>query len=590
VILRKLYTTPDQLFEPVRFVDGINIIFGKKDDPKAPKKSINGIGKSTFLDMLDFALLASYQKNHSPRLYAAYQKGLLKGQSVVLEFEVNGIEYAIERSFDDPTLIRFSEQNSSFETISFDNFKRKLCDLVFYKPAYSGFYSNNWLRKLLPFFIKVQKPKKEKFTDPIQYIKETPIVELLQYHLFLMDIDNVLAHDNLTIQTQKKKTVDTINNVGEFINESYGLKDIPEAISKTQNLKIEIEELKESISKFNLSKQYEIDESKANELTTDIKELWFHNHSDRKKIEMYQESVKNNIEISTRKIKKLYEDLNFLLAGNIKKSLDEAVEFKKRLVASREEFIESEVQQLLTQIKKREALIKQREEERKKIFDFLASEKAIGDLTEAFMLQSDKSKELSDIESQVKLYQDLNVEKNKLEQEEKRLEGEILEFVQQTNNSGLSIARLFRNIYNGLYPELNDPSIFTISDNVKLDAKIQINILPSTQMLSKGRNQGRTLIYDLTILFNSIEKEVNAPRFLIHDGIFDGMDKAQFIALYEYLEEQKLQGKKFQYIMTYNEEGTLTNKFGHADKVSTEKLEQEAILVLTPRKKLLGDF
>ncbi|HLP61147.1 MAG TPA: hypothetical protein VK186_20060 [Candidatus Deferrimicrobium sp.] len=58
----------------------------------------------------------------------------------------------------------------------------------------------------------------------------------------------------------------------------------------------------------------------------------------------------------------------------------------------------------------------------------------------------------------------------------------------------------------------------------------------------------------------------------------------------QFLEEQKLQGKEFQYIMTYNEEGTLTDNFGKADLVTTKKIEAEAILVLTPERKLLGEF
>jgi uncharacterized protein YydD (DUF2326 family) len=590
VILKKLYTTPIELFKPVIFVEGVNFIFGKKDDPNKPKKSLNGIGKSTFLDLLDFALLASFQKNHSPRLYAAYQKGILKGVSVVLEFEINDTIFAISRSFDDPSNINFSENDEPFSILTIDNCKKKVCDLIFKKDDYEGYFVNTWLRKLLPFYLKIQKPKKERFTDPVQYIKEANQAELNQYHLFLMDINNTYSHENYYLQTQLKKIEDTIRNVKEFISESYDLKEIPDAINKAQNLKLEIEDLNVSIENFKLSKQYEIDENEANLLTAEIKNLWFQNHSDRKKIESYRDSVKNNIEINTKKVERLYKDLNVLLAQTIKKSLDDAISFNRQLIISRKEFIESEIQQLNSLIKKREIAIAEKENARAKIFNFLVSNEAINDLTEAFKTQSEKSKELSDIDSQIKLYQDLSKEQNQLEQEEKQLEGSIMEFTEKIQREELAFPRLFRKIYSSLYPELNDPSIFSVSYNSNSDAKLQINVLPTNEMLSKGRNQGRTLIYDLTVLFNSIEKNINSPRFLVHDGIFDGMDKAHFIALYEFLEEQQLQGKKFQYIMTYNEEGTLTEKFGNSDKVTLEKIEEEAILVLTSKKKLLGDF
>jgi uncharacterized protein YydD (DUF2326 family) len=442
----------------------------------------------------------------------------------------------------------------------------------------------------LQFFLKIQKPKKEKFTDPVVYIKERNPTELNQYHLFLMDIDNSLAYDNYRIQSELNRIKPTINEIKRFVNENYRLKDIPEAGSKARKLRIEIEELEKAIEAFKLSKQYKVDEEKANQLTAQIKQLWFQNHVDRKKIAAYLESLKDDIDFNTRKIKNLYNELNSLLAQTIKKTLDEAVQFKKQLIESRKEFLREELEDLKARIEDRENEIAKKEEKRKIIFEFLNSKEAIKDLTEAFKSLSDKQNELSNIESQIKLYQDLSKQKNQIEQEVKKIEGEILEFKDAIAKQELEIVKLFTAIHDAIYPELKDTSMFDISPNPKRDSKIEINILTNTEMLSKGRNQGRTLIYDLTILLNSIHKNLNGPKFLVHDGIFDGMDKAHFIALYQFLEEQKLQGKNFQYIMTYNEEGTLTDNFGKSDLVTTEKIEAEAILVLTPDKKLLGEF
>ena len=590
MILKKIYTEPKQLFEPVEFIDGINFIFGKKEQSTDTKKSLNGIGKSTFLDLLDFALLASYRSDSSPRLIAAQQKGLLNGISVILEFEINQVEYATSRSFDEPNTAKLSINNARFEEYSVDDLKKKLCKLIFSKKDYKGYFDEKWLRLLLLFYLKIQKPKKEKFTDPVKYIKELTATELNQYLLFLMDIDNKLSHQNFKLQTDLKSIEPTIKGIKKFILESYGIQDIGEASSRIKNLIIEIEEIDKAIKSFNLSKQYAIDEKKANQLTTEIKELWFLNHQDRRKIDAYRDSVHEEIDVNPSKVKRMYEELNSLLAENIKKSLDEAIKFKKRLIASRQEFIEEEMNQLHESISERGVEIEKKSLQRRTFFAMLESEKAITDLTEAFKSLSTKQNEKSNLESQTKIYQDLIREKNQIEQEEKKLEWQILDYSLKNEKEELAFSRLFRSIYNYLYPDLNDPSIFSISPNLDTDAKLQINILTNNEMLSKGRNQGRTLIYDLAILLNSINKKINAPRFLVHDGIFDGMDKAHFIKLYEFLEEQKLQGKRFQYILSYNEEGTLTDNFGNADKVTTEKIEAEAILVLTPKKKLLGDF
>lgn len=552
---------------------------------------MNGIGKSTFLDILDFCLLANFNQRDSKRLYAAHQSGILKDISAELVFEVDHVEYVLRRSFDNPGTAFYSKNGESVTEYSVIDLKKELCDLVFFKRGYPGHYSPDWFRKLMPFYLKIQKPKKEKFGDPIVYLKELNPSELNQYHLFLMDIDNTTAHENYLAQAKLKGIKPAIEGIKRFINENYQLKDIPEAWNKAGQLRIDIEELEKSIETFKLSRFYQVDEEKANKLTAEIKQLWFQNHLDRKKIDSYIESLKDDIEFSTRKIKNLYDQFNSLLAQQVKKTLDEAIQFKKQLIESRQEFLKEEMEGLEAGIKYREKEIEEKEEERKAIFEFLSAKEAIKDLTEAFKTLSEKKNELLSIESQIKLYHDLNKQQNQVEQEIKKIEGAILEFKDAIASQEQEITRLFSSVHNALYPELKDTSMFFyIHPNPKLNQKIEIIILPDTKMFSKGRNQGRTLIYDLTILFNSINKNLNGPRFLVHDGIFDGMDKAHFIALYQFLDEQKLQGKEFQYIMTCNEEGTLTDNFGKAGLVTTEKIEAEAVLILTPERKLLGEF
>ena len=66
------------------------------------------------------------------------------------------------------------------------------------------------------------------------------------------------------------------------------------------------------------------------------------------------------------------------------------------------------------------------------------------------------------------------------------------------------------------------------------------------------------------------------------------MDKAHFVHLYEYLEKLSNGGTRFQYLITLNEEGTLNENFGNAEKVTPEKIAKEAVITLTPTKTLFG--
>lgn len=586
MFLNKIYSEPE-VFEPVEFKRGINYIFGKKEisTQEEVKNSLNGIGKSTLLDLIDFALLSNYNKRDSKRLYAAYQKGILKEVTIILDFEVDEAQYSIRRSFDKPNTIFISIDDNVYEEYPIKNIKPRLCDIIF-KRNYVGHYSDKWLRRLLPFYIKAQTPEKEPFLNPIKYIRDAKEIELNNYHFFLLNIDNKISYRNLQVQTDLKKLETTTKEAKRIITETYGTIKMPEIDSKLRRYKIDIEKLEESIKLFELSEKYKIDQNKLNKLTEEIKELIFLNSSDELKIKSYQDSLKIDINIKPNSIRKLYAEFNQLLADNINKSLEDAISFRNNLVQSRREFIQDEVDSLKENIGTRLVSINRKTKERADIFKVLKAKKAITDLTEAHFTLNKIKDEAAELKSKVKILKDLNKERVQINQQINKIEADILEFEEEIADKELEFSKVFSDIYNALYPEIDDISVFDITTNLNTDAKIQFTILPNNEMLSKGRNQGRTLIYDLAVLFNSIDEKLKAPRFLIHDGILDGMDKTHFIELVKYLEEKSLQNYEFQYILTLNEEGELTDNFGDADEVNPKKIEKEAVLVLTPNKLL----
>ncbi|GAB6283346.1 MAG: hypothetical protein STSR0008_21090 [Ignavibacterium sp.] len=229
-------------------------------------------------------------------------------------------------------------------------------------------------------------------------------------------------------------------------------------------------------------------------------------------------------------------------------------------------------------------------DERAKIFRLLAAQEAITDLTEAYSDLDRKRGEAADLQGKIQLYLDLSEEKSQIKQEESRIEGEIYSFKKSIQKQEYEFAAILISIYNELYPEINEASAFSIDLKPVTNSKIEFNVLTNNEMLSERKGRGRIIVYDLSVLFYSLQKNYKAPQFLIHDGVFDGMDKSHFIQLYKYLNEKQIEGKEFQYIVTLNEEGTLSENFGDSGLVSPERIADEAILILTPNKKLLGKF
>ena len=149
MFLKKLYCEPVGLFKPVEFKNGINFIFGKKDNANDAKKSLNGIGKSSLLDLLDFCMLCDFTVRN-PRLHL--EKTRLLNYDIALDFEINNKNYTIKRNVKKPNEIKIIDHKET--VFELDDCKQFLCDLIFKDDNYDGKYSNRWFRRLIPFFIK----------------------------------------------------------------------------------------------------------------------------------------------------------------------------------------------------------------------------------------------------------------------------------------------------------------------------------------------------------------------------------------------------------------------------------------------------
>lgn len=584
--LLRLYSEPIGSFDSVEFKNGVNFIYGKKEK-LTPKNSINSIGKSTFLDLLDFCLLSSYQKAHNARLFAA--NSILSGYDIVLEFEVDEIRYIIKRNVDENRRIKFGHPNN-LQEYDIDSLKRILGELVFYRKDYIGKFFPTWYRSLISFYLKVQKFKREQFNDPIKYVKDMSEVEINVYQLYLLGLDNTLAYENFKTKTDLKKILPAIKQIESLLKEKYDLQSLNETNQNINKLRYEIKKLESAIASFRLSTEYEDVEKEANILTQTIKDNWYQNFVDKKRIEAYKESYSATENISITRIKNIYEELSVEFALQVKKTLEEAVLFRKKLSHNRKSFLEEEIKLLTELIEKRDEEINLLEIKRAQLFSFLSAKEAIKDLTEAFGIISEKKSQLSDLESNTKILNELILEKNQIEAKQKTIDNQIFEYV---TNLGVKIENLyeiFTDVYNSIYVNLQNMSGFSIDYNKRKDKLIDIAIT-MPDMYGKGKNAGRTLVYDLFLLLNSFKFSHNFPRFLVHDGIFDGVDKAHFIATYEFIEKIANSGTKIQYITTINEEGTLSEKFGNSDKVTPDRIEEEAILVLTSKTKLFNkDF
>ena len=183
---------------------------------------------------------------------------------------------------------------------------------------------------------------KDAFSDPINFLTASNArYELLPYHFFLLGFDNSVLCENLNIQKDVKDRQKAINQVKKLVEENYQL-NIRQVDNQLSKLRNEAKKIKVAIDAFKLAEQHKDIESKLNEFTGRIKYLSEQNFWLDKKVKSYKQSYELKDTISDAKIRsieKLYSELNDIFKQKISKSLKDAVDFRKKIAQSREEFL-----------------------------------------------------------------------------------------------------------------------------------------------------------------------------------------------------------------------------------------------------------
>ena len=594
MILKKLYTHPVQLFEPVEFHNGLNIVLAHNPDRKTPdaansKTSLHALGKSSFLDLILFALLSDFSEKSSHRLFNAHKKKLLKGISVSLDFSVNDIDYTISRSFDNPNhKIFYGPVSLPRPHYSIGILRNLLYDLIFARKDYPGFSNSYWYHKLTSFFIKVKK-REDLFLDPIEFSRNLNDLEISPFHLFLLYIDNSIPSLHGKLLESILKSESFLKENQNFLKESSHTKDLTALENKRISLKRNVAKLERRIADFSLTENYSEFGKSADELTATIKNLWFNNVVDNKKLfelEAYEKNLPSEAYEDLDKITAIYNEVNSLLSGNIKKTLAEVVTFRKTIHSSRKEFVTEEKGRLTTSIFARTEQINSLESQRKKIFNQLSSDKALDDLTNTYFQLANLQKELSDIDGSLKAINKLIDDIAEKRKEHDVVLNKISDYLESLEPAVLLFRELLTSIYDKLFLDPHQVKIFEISETLERQ-KIKISVLEGSIIDSTGINQVRTLIYDTAVLLNIINKNLNAPHFIAHDGIFENLHKTHFFAFVSFIDEQIANNTKFQYILTLNDH----DYFDEIKDFRLNKIIANTIIQLTPSKPLLGrDF
>ncbi|MDR4688809.1 DUF2326 domain-containing protein, partial [Klebsiella pneumoniae] len=113
--LSRLYSNKPDLFDPVEFVQGLNVVMAEIRLPENRSKDTHNLGKTTLGRLLDFGFLAK----RDPKFFLFKHSDLFKEFIFFLEIELEDASFVtIRRSVKKATKISFKRHQAGHQDLS----------------------------------------------------------------------------------------------------------------------------------------------------------------------------------------------------------------------------------------------------------------------------------------------------------------------------------------------------------------------------------------------------------------------------------------------------------------------------------------
>jgi len=541
VILKKLYSDTE-LINPVVFKEGINIILGRYS--RSTNKEINGIGKSTLVRLIDYCFLSTKAKND---YFNPNQYPFLERHSITLRFEIDGIDFEITRFFSESNRILFGKEGNLQEYSESE--LKEILSSEFFKSYNPTYYEPSWFRSLMKFFIKDDINHHERRVSYNFVSPHTRKNLLIVYNFYLFGLPNY----NLYQLDEYDREISELRKVkGRIVNsvESEFGKKIGELRGELLELEKKVKDFQKVLEEFNFAKTFEDLENELVKITTKISKLLPKIQELKRKLEYIQESYQVEIEIDIEETAAYYERLERELGKFIKKSLQDIINFRKSLAENRKKYLSRKEKELNEELNRLWKEYHQLENKRQKIYKILDSKgefSAIKTMYERLLEEATKYQRLKEAIQKIEEIEE------EIREKERKVETLYYQVVEDYTNYKEKIDKLnldFRNITRKCTATSEGSYLLIeLGDDRHHPIDIKVDIPKS---LSHGRNQLKILLYDLCIFKGLIDNDRPVPFFLIHDGVFHGIDMKTKIRTLNYIND--LLNHRAQYIVTFNED------------------------------------
>ncbi len=534
-------------FKNIEFKSGFNVILAERTKESTKKDSRNGLGKSTLIEIIHFCLGANKGETLS--------KKEMEGWSFTIDLNIAEKRYSVTRNISEQNKIVIEgdcsgwpitpdiDNKTGARILSRNDWNRVLGVLMFgLNPSFGDMKYVPTFRSMISYLIR-RNGQRGAFLNPFQQYKNQLEWDIQVNNAYLLGLGwefsskwQVLK-DRVKILAQIKQEAQTgiLKNFMGTLGELEALKVRLEAQTKQEG---------EQLKSFRVHPQYSKIETDANDLTRRIHELINGNISDKRLLQHYETSLKEEVDANPESLTKVYEEAGLTLPDLVTKRLDDVLTFHKQVVANRKEFLKAEVEKIKSNIARRE---QQKQELSSKKVEMMLVLQEHGALEEYTQLQNNHQRTVSELRDL-----DIKIENLKRFEQGKSAVTVEMELLQQQASIDLSERKVQKEKAILLF-NANSQALYEAPGTLSIDVsktgfKFGVIIERSG---SHGIGNMKIFCYDLVLAQIWAERSI-APGLLIHDSIiFADVDERQKALALE-LAAKESEKLGFQYICTMN--------------------------------------
>jgi uncharacterized protein YydD (DUF2326 family) len=541
-------------FRSIDFKPGMNVILADKTVQSSAKDSRNGLGKSTFIELLHFCLAGK-----APNAKHPLAADGLKSWEFTLEMQENDALFSMTRSLEKPAKTRLGGSWPEYANhpakkapeVAQDALSSLLGERLFGLSPAAGSYTPSF-RSLISYVIRRSG---DAYQKPNNHARKQMDWDAQLHVAFLLGLrwSDAAQAQKFKLQATTLKNIRSAVKSGIMVHGFTGTR--AKLVADRAALNAEIVRLEQKLSKFQVLENYREIQDQADVLTRELHELSSQLHLKRRVAQSYQESSEQETPPGQEDLTAVYDELGVQLPQLVRKRFDEVQAFHEALVGNRKQFLSKEKARIENEIVDLESRQVAADQKRADLLSLLESH---GALEEYSKLQTHVSKQreaIVQMDAQISNLERLEGGNRKLNRERQEHDDFAIEDFQERRTLVENAAAIFNEYFEALYGE---PGRLLI--DYKPGKGFQLDLEGNPRSGSGGVESMKIFCFDL-MLARLWSQHLPTPGFLVHDSlIFDPVDERQIARALE-LADRESTRYGFQYICCMNTDRVPTSEF-----------------------------